>query len=325
MTSEAAHRLVKTNGINMHIAEQGTGPLVLLCHGFPEIWRCWRHQLPALAEAGFRAVAPDLRGYGRTDAPEEIESYTILHLVGDLVGLVAALGERRAVVVGHDWGASVAWMAALIRPDIFAAVAAMSVPFRSRGLVAPLSAWRAAGLENFYHFYFQKPGVAEAEFAPDVSGALRRGLYTLSGDAPATMEWSPMLTPGGGFTDRMIDPPSLPAWLTENDIEAAASEFRRTGFRGGLNWYRNIDRNWALTAAFHGLQISQPALFIAGTRDITITGPGKAALDQLAATVPGLKRQLLIEGAGHWIGEERPDEVNAALIDFLDKFASRPL
>jgi len=324
MTSEAAHRLVKTNGINMHIAEQGTGPLVLLCHGFPEIWRCWRHQLPALADAGFRAVAPDLRGYGRTDAPEEIESYTILHLVGDLVGLVEALGERRAVVVGHDWGASLAWMAALIRPDIFMAVAAMSVPLRSRGPVAPLSAWRAAGLENFYYFYFQKPGVAEAEFAADVYGAFRRGLYTLSGDAPATMEWSPMLTPGGGFTDKMIDPPSLPAWLTENDIEAAASEFRRTGFRGGLNWYRNIDRNWALTAAFHGLQISQPALFIAGTRDITIAGPGKAALDQLTAAVPGLKRQLLIEGAGHWIGEERPNEVNAALIDFLSEFAPRP-
>jgi pimeloyl-ACP methyl ester carboxylesterase len=315
---------VRTNDINMHIAEQGTGPLVLLCHGFPEIWHCWRHQLTALAGAGFHAVAPDLRGYGRTDAPEEIESYTILHLVGDLVGLVEALGETRATIVGHDWGATLAWMAALIRPDVFPAVTALSVPLRPRGPTAPLSAWRAAGLENFYYFYFQEPGVAEAEFERDVYGAFRRGLYTLSGDAPATCEWSPILAPGGGFGDKMIDPSRLPMWITEGDIEILASEFQRTGFRGGLNWYRNIDRNWALAGAFQGMQIRQPALFIAGTRDMTIAGPGKAALDQLATAVPGLKRQLLIEGAGHWIGEERPGEVNAALIDFLNEFAPLP-
>ena len=317
MSSDIKHRIVATNGIQMHVAEQGAGALVVLCHGFPETWHCWRHQLPALAAAGFHAVAPDMRGYGRTDAPGDIESYTILHLVGDVVGLVEALGEERAVIVGHDWGAAVAWMAALIRPDIFSAVAALSVPMRPHGPAAPLALLRAAGLGAFYYFYFQTPGVAEAEFERDVYDGLRRAIYTLSGDAPAASEWSPMLAPGSGFLDKAVDPSRLPAWITEQDLETVTAEFRRTGFRGGLNWYRNVDRNWALTGAFQGLKIRQPALFIAGDRDITIAGPGKAALEQLATTVPGLKRQLLIEGAGHWIQEERPTEVNAALIAFL--------
>jgi pimeloyl-ACP methyl ester carboxylesterase len=321
METEARHLSVRANGINMHVVEQGVGPLVLLCHGFPETWRCWRHQIPAAAAAGYRIAAPDLRGYGRTDAPAEIESYTIMHLVGDLVGLVRALGEKQAVIVGHDWGASVAWMASLIRPDVFKAVAALSVPYRPRGPAAPLGSWRAAGLGNFYFFYFQEPGVAEAEFESDVRGALRRGLYTLSGDAPPTSEWSPLLTPGCGFLNKAIDPERLPSWITERDIELVATEFERTGFRGALNWYRNIDRNWALTAAFQGRQIDQPALFIAGTRDISLAGPGKVALDELPSTVPGLTRKVLIDGAGHWIGEERPTEVNAALVDFLDEFA----
>ena len=320
MSGEIKHRIVAANGINMHIAEQGRGPLVLLCHGFPETWYSWRHQLGALAGAGFRAVAPDMRGYAQTDAPDDIESYSILHLVGDMVGLVRALGETNAVIVGHDWGASVAWTAALIRPDIFRAVAALSIPLRPRGPTAPLAALRAAGFERLYYFYFQEPGVAEAEFERDVSAVMRKGIYTLSGDAPASSEWSPMLAPGSGFLDKAIEPEHLPAWITEDDIEAVSVEFTRTGFRGPLNWYRNIDRNWELTGAFADRQIEQPALFIAGARDVSIAGPNKAAVDQLSKTVPGLKRQLLIEGAGHWIGEERPAEVSEALIRFLKEY-----
>ena len=321
MSGGIAHRMMLANGINMHVAEQGRGPLVLLCHGFPETWYCWRHQLGALGGAGFRAVAPDMRGYAQTDAPSDVESYSILHLVGDVVGLVHALGETEAVIVGHDWGATVAWMAALIRPDIFRAVAALSVALRPRGPTAPLAAWRAAGFGQLYYFYFQEPGVAEAEFERDVSGALRKGVYTLSGDAPETCEWSPMLAAGGGFLDKAIDPKHLPSWMNEGDLAAVSAEFTRTGFRGGLNWYRNIDRNWVLAGAFEGRRIEQPALFIAGTRDISIAGPNRAALKGLVTTVPGLKRQLLIDGAGHWIGEERPSEVNAALIDFLKQYA----
>jgi len=287
MSGEIKHRIVAANGINMHIAEQGRGPLVLLCHGFPETWYSWRHQLGALAGAGFRAVAPDMRGYAQTDAPDDIESYSILHLVGDMVGLVRALGETNAVIVGHDWGASVAWTAALIRPDIFRAVAALSIPLRPRGPTAPLAALRAAGFERLYYFYFQEPGVAEAEFERDVSAVMRKGIYTLSGDAPASSEWSPMLAPGSGFLDKAIEPEHLPAWITEDDIEAVSVEFTRTGFRGPLNWYRNIDRNWELTGAFADRQIEQPALFIAGARDVSIAGPNKAAVDQLSKTVPG--------------------------------------
>jgi pimeloyl-ACP methyl ester carboxylesterase len=317
------HRTVVANGIQMHIAEAGEGPLVLLCHGFPEIWHSWRHQLAALAAAGWHVVAPDMRGYGRTDAPEEISSYSILHLIGDVVDLVTALGEERAAIVGHDWGATLAWTAAQIRPDMFRAVAALSVPMRPRGKAPPLTMWRALGLANLYYFYFQEPGVAEAEFRQqDVYSALRRGYYTLSGDVPAACDWSPLLPLGSGFLDRMINPDRLPPWLTEDHLALAAAEFERTGFRGGLNWYRNIDLNWSLLAAFEGMKIRQPALFIAGTRDISIAGPGKAALDSLPATVPGLERIELIEGAGHWIQEERPAEVTAALIGFLGELSS---
>jgi pimeloyl-ACP methyl ester carboxylesterase len=319
MALEVTHRTVVANGLNMHVAEAGEGPLVLLCHGFPEIWHSWRHQLGALAAAGWHAVAPDMRGYGRTDAPEEIASYSILHLVGDVVGLVTALGVERAVIVGHDFGASLAWTAAQIRPDMFRAVAALSVPMRPRGNTPPLSLLRAHGLANLYYFYFQEPGVAEAEFREDVYSSLRRGYYTLSGDVPAACDWSPLLSPGSGFLDRMINPNRLPAWLGEDHLALATAEFERTGFRGGLNWYRNIDLNWSLLAAFEGMKIRQPALFVAGTRDISIAGLGKAALDELPTTVPGLERIELIEGAGHWIQEERPAEVNAALIGFLER------
>jgi pimeloyl-ACP methyl ester carboxylesterase len=323
MTSEITHRTLAVNGIQMHLVETGEGPLVVLCHGFPETWHSWRHQLPVLASSGFRAVAPDMRGYGQTDAPADVGSYTILHLVGDLVGLVEAFGEGHALIVGHDWGAVVAWAAALIRPDMFRAVAALSAPFRPRGPAAPLDLWRAAGFERLYHFYFQQPGIAEAEFGRyDVSDCLRRGLYTLSGDAPLTSEWSPMLPPGGGFLDRMTNPVRLPAWLDDGYLDILAAEFQRTGFHGALNWYRNIDRNWALTGAFQGLGVTQPALFIAGTRDISISGPGKAALNELPAVVPGLQQRLLIDGAGHWIQQERPTEVNRALIGFLREFGA---
>jgi pimeloyl-ACP methyl ester carboxylesterase len=322
MTEEIKHHFVAVNGIRLHVAEQGQGPLVLFCHGWPELWNSWQHQLAAVAAAGFRALALDMRGYGESDAPDNIGAYSMLHLVGDMVGLVAALGEHEAIIVGHDWGAVVAWHAALLRPDIFRGVVAMSVPFMPRGPIAPLQALRQAGLENHYWIYFQTPGIAEAEFERDVAATFRRLLFYGSGDAPQGRLLSLMVEPGGGFLDKATDPERLPAWLTEADLAAVVKEYRRTGFRGGLNWYRNIDRNWELLAPWHGGLIRQPALFIAGTRDAVIRGPmGKSmALENLSRTVPGMKRKLLIEGAGHWIQRERPAEVNAALIEFLRAF-----
>ena len=316
--AEATQRDLIANGIRLRVTEQGTGPLALLCHGWPELAHSWRHQLPALAAAGYHAVAPDMRGYGGSDAPEAVDAYSLLHLVGDMVGLVAALGEREAVVVGHDWGASVAWTCALLRPDVFRSVAAMSVPFRPRGPAAPLATLRAAGQHNFYWLYFQPPGVAEAEFERDPAATLRRILGAIGSGRTPDPSQVLTLPEGGGFLDLVPEPVSRPDWLPEADLAVMADAYRRTGFRGGLNYYRNIDRNWELLAAWQDAPIRQPALFIAGTHDPVILGPmGQKALKTLPQAVPGLRRTVLIEGAGHWIQQERPDEVNAALIAFL--------
>ena len=238
--TEVKHRTLQSNGIRMHIAEAGAGPLVVLCHGFPESWYSWRHQLRALAAAGFHAVAPDMRGYGRTDCPQAIDQYTLLHLVGDMVGLVDVLGAERAVIAGHDWGAPVAWHAALLRPDLFRGVIGLSVPFRPRGAVRPTTAMPQTDDAVFYQLYFQEPGVAEAEFERDTRVSVRTVLYSASGDAPHS-NWSGaaanavgMVSRHDGFLSRMVNPVSLPQWLSEADIDFYAGEFARTGFRGGL-------------------------------------------------------------------------------------------
>lgn len=317
---DVGHRVVEVSGLRMHLAELGRGPLVLLCHGFPECWYSWRHQLRALAAAGYRAVAPDQRGYAETDAPAAIDQYTILHLVGDLVGLLDALGAETAAIVGHDWGATVAWQAALIRPDRFPAVAALSIPFPQRGAARPLeAARRAVGDRFFYWLYFQEPGVAEAELERDVRTTMRWLLYALSGDAPPAAQWQPVQPDTRrGLLDTLTDPPTLPAWLTEADLDVYTVAFQRAGFRGGLNWYRNIDRNWELTAAYHGATVQPPALFLIGDRDRVLDIPGmRARLERLPASVPNLRQNLVFPGAGHWIQQERPAEVNAALLEFL--------
>jgi pimeloyl-ACP methyl ester carboxylesterase len=318
MTTEMTHRTLEANGIRMHCTEAGAGPLVLLCHGFPESWYSWRHQLGALAAAGFHAVAPDMRGYGRTDRPEAIDQYTLFHLVGDMVGLADALGAEPAVIAGHDWGAPVAWHAALWRPDRFRAVIGLSVPFRPRGAVRPTTAMPQTDDEIFYQLYFQEPGVAEAEFERDPGLFLRATLYALSGDMPRPQPSTMMVPRHGGLLRPGLPPPPLPAWLAEADLDYYAGEFARTGFRGGLNWYRNIDRNWELLAPFAGLPVTVPALYIAGDRDPVLAFPGMdRLLPNLASFVPQLRRTLILPGCGHWTQQERAAEVSAAMIDFL--------
>jgi len=319
---EIKHRSLRANGLDMHIAECGTGPLVLLCHGWPELWYSWRRQLRALGEAGYHAVAPDMRGYGQTSAPPEISAYSIFHLVGDMVALVGALGERTCTIVGHDWGAPVAWHAALMRPDLFATVAALSVPFRSRARAYPLQLLRDSGLHGYYWLYFQEPGVAEGNFERDVALTFRRLLFTASGDGPLDRKgW--VVAEGSGLIELMSEPNPLPAWLTQADIDHYGHEFARTGFRGGLNWYRNIDRNWELTAPYQGARIEQPALFLAGTREPVLEGRhGQNSLADMANLIPNLTVQR-IEGAGHWLQQERPDEVNSALLAFLARHGAR--
>ncbi|HEY0748620.1 MAG TPA: alpha/beta hydrolase [Steroidobacteraceae bacterium] len=318
-------RTIEANGIRMHIAEQGSGPLVLLCHGFPESWYSWRHQLKALAEAGFHAVAPDMRGYGNTDRPAEIERYTLFHLVGDMVGILDSLSERTAVIVGHDWGAPVAWHAALMRPDRFRAVVGLSVPYRPRGSVAPTTVMPQNADAFFYQLYFQAPGGAEAELEADTRTSLRKILFSGSGEVPRRVPGNAgagsgvgMVPRDGGFLTRMRDPDVLPGWLTPADIDFYVQQFEHSGFRGGLNWYRNIDRNWELMAPYAGASVSVPALYMAGDLDLVVSFPRmKEVIADLARYIPQLRGTIMLPGCGHWTQQERAQEVNKAIIDFL--------
>ncbi len=310
----ANSRFIEANGIRMHCVEAGSGPLVVLLHGFPESWHSWRHQLGALAATGFHAVAPDLRGYGQTDRPEVLEAYDIFQLTGDVVGLVHAMGEESAVVVGHDWGALVAAYAALFRPDLFRAVALLSVPYAPRG---PLNQteWERKRYPGkiFYQAALRSAGSNEFLMS-DVRSSLMKGLYSLSGEAEGQDRWSPVRDPeaprGAGA------PPKMPSWLREEDLDFLVKEYQRASFTGGLNYYRNMDRNWALTPFLDGAKIIQPALFIAGDRDPVIEFL-RGAYDALPKNVPHLKGKVLLPGVGHWTQQERPDEVNRLLIEFL--------
>jgi pimeloyl-ACP methyl ester carboxylesterase len=317
--TEIQHRFIETNGIRMHIAEKGTGPLVVLCHGFPESWYSWRHQINVLAAAGYHVVAPDMRGYGQTDAPEAIDQYTMLHLVGDMVGLLDAFGEPSAVIVGHDWGGPVAWHSAVMRPDRFPAVIVLSTPYRPRGKVQPTTVMPRTDDAMFYQLYFQTPGVAENDLEADIRTAIRGTLIRLSGDAPPGDTFAMVPLKGGlraqaGASEQM----ALPNWLTEADIDFYTTEFTRTGFRGGLNWYRNIDRNWSLMAPFAGAKVTVPALYVAGERDAVLKFPGTAEiLASQKQVVPALQGPILLPGCGHWTQQERPEAVNDAMLGFL--------
>lgn len=307
---------LQAGALRMRVATQGSGPLVLLCHGFPELWCSWRAQMAALAAAGFRAAAPDMRGYGGTDAPANPAQYTMLHHVGDLVALVRALGEQQAVVVGHDWGAPAAWHAALLRPDIFRAVAGLSVPYSPPGPVDLLTALESQGITTFYIQYFQTPGVAEAELEADVAASLRRCTYSMSGDGRGGV--ATVLEPGTGLLHNTEDPVVLPAWVDADDLAYATAEFRRTGLRGGLNWYRAVRSGPELLAPWHGAPIRQPSLFIAGDRDDVMKFPtSAAAVARFDRSLPGLRGSHILEGAGHWIQRERAQQVNSLLLDFL--------
>ncbi|WXB20328.1 alpha/beta hydrolase [Pendulispora albinea] len=298
----------------MHIAEQGEGPLVLLLHGWPETWYSWRHQFQALADAGYHVVAPDQRGYGGTDRPEAVDQYSILHLVGDAVALIDALGEQTAVVVGHDWGAPVAWHTALLRPDRVRAVVGLSVPYRARTPAPPIGFMTQRFGAGFYQVYFQQRGVPEAALGRDLPDTFRRVLVGASGDGPAPI---PIIPEGGSFLDLMPHPERLPSWLTEEDIAAFVEQFARSGFSGGLNWYRNIDRNWELTAAWATARITAPALFVTGDRDLVRKFGGPDMIAALPKWLPHLRGVIDLPGCGHWTQQERPAEVNAALLEFL--------
>lgn len=312
-------RLIKTNTTTQHVWEAGSGPLVIFCHGFPELGWSWRHQVEALAAAGYHAVAPDMRGYGGTDAPEGVKAYSIFQLVGDMVALVAALGEKQAVMVGHDWGAPVAWHCALLRPDIFRAVACLSVPFNPRRATRkPIPTFRAMAKamgKDFYMLRFQEPG-AEAEFERDVPHALTNAFWSYDGATPDDRRGSGFLAPGVSFLGGMGEADGLPPWMSAEDFQVYVDAFSAKGFTGPFNWYRNLDFNWEQGAFIQDRTIDVPAFFMVGEKDPVrgYSGSGETELPQWATNLRG---QVVVPGAGHWLQQERPETVNEALVGFL--------
>ena len=308
------NRRIATNGIELNIAEQGEGPLVIMCHGFPESWYSWRHQFQAIADAGYHAVAPDMRGYGDSDKPTAIDAYNQVDVVNDIIGLIPALGYETAIVLGHDWGGPTAWSCALNHPDKVTAVGVLSVPFSPRSEVPPLDALKAIFKDQFfYQLYFQSEGVAEAEFEQDVRTALRKFYHMAS----AQMEIG-LLEPKPADADMLSDlpnPEKLGPWISDEDLDFYVNEFTKSGFRGPLNYYRNHNLTWQRTEGAP-TTITQPAMFVAGDKDGVIV-MAALALENMPNHVLDLRINELIPNVGHWTQQEAPAETNAYIVKFL--------
>lgn len=314
---------VDVNGITLSCLEAGQGPAVLLCHGFPETSRSWHKQIPVLAAAGYRAIAPDLRGYGESSCPTSSDEYTAFHIVGDLIALMDALSVERAVVVGSDWGATIAWQMALMRPDRVRGVIALGVPMMGRAPKPPTHLFPRTDHALFYTLYFQEPGLAECELERDVSTTLRRIYHAASGDAGPRRPGDGTPNPFGmvslerGLLHDLPEPAGLPAWLARADFDAYAAAFARSGFHGGLSYYRNLDRNWQLQTSLEGLRVEVPALFAVGARDAGLAMPGMDhIIAAMPALVPRLRPPVTVDDAGHWLQQERPDTVNGLILSF---------
>ncbi|HME50079.1 alpha/beta hydrolase [Mycobacterium sp.] len=307
----STERSVETNGVELRVIEAGErgAPVVILAHGFPELAYSWRHQIPALAEAGYHVLAPDQRGYGGSSKPAAIEDYDIAALTGDLTGLLDNAGAERAVFVGHDWGANVVWAEPLLHPDRVAGVVGVSVPPIPRPRVPPTHAFKRIFGDNFFYIpYFQEPGVADADLGRDPATTMRR-LFTEPGTVLFT---DPGTVLSGPASEAAAKP--LPGWISQQEVDHYIAEFTRTGFTGPLNWYRNMDRNWELTATTPADTITAPSLFIGGSDDPVLLFSRR---DRASEVVSGPYREVIIDGAGHWVQQERPEEVNAELLDFL--------
>jgi len=317
------HCFAEVNGIRLHYVDEGQGPLVILLHGFPYLWYMWRRQILALAEAGYRVVAPDLRGYGQSDRPEAIEAHDISQHVGDVVGLMAALGAASATIVGHDVGASVAQSAAMMRPDLFSGLVMLSTPLPPRARVRPTTALRAMVKGRMHHhLYFLQLDKPERELASDTRKTLRSIHYAVSGSAVGADRWRVFFKPGESILDAFTDPKEFPSWLSARAIDYYVDEYTRTGFTGTLNFYRCRDRNWEITSFLDGAVIRQPSMFIGGAADPSLEpAEFRGRYDQLDAYLPGLQRKLLLPGTGHGAAEESPAQVNALLLAFLGQHA----
>ena len=309
-------RVVTGGGVELSVVDVGEGPPVVLAHGFPELAYSWRHQIPVFAQAGHRVLAPDQRGYGRSTRPDRIEDYDIVALTGDLLRVLDDVGQERGVFVGHDWGALVVWQLALLAPERVAGVVGMSVPFLPRGAMPPVQRMREAFADRFFYItYFQEPGVADEELGSDPARTMRRMLAGLSrpgglSDAESSAD------DGRGFVERIPEPEGLPAWLSQDELDHYVSEFRRTGFTGAINWYRNMDRNWSLTEHLAGMAVTVPSLFIGGSEDPVLTMSPPSIQDGWLRDHRGT---VIVDGVGHWVQQEAPGQVNAALLGFLEQ------
>ncbi len=312
MQSRIIQRNIATNGVTLRVTEAGErgAPVVVLCHGFPELAFTWRHQVRALAEAGYHVLAPDQRGYGGSDKPAAVDAYHVAELTDDVVGLLDDVGAERAVLVGHDFGAVVAWGAPLLRPERFSAIAGLSLPPVPRPKVPTTQAFRRIFGENFFYIlYFQQEGPADAELGRDPATTFRR-LFAMG----AAGEEMVGAADPRGFLDRIAEPGRLPDWISQADFDVYVDEFTRGGFTAPLNWYRCFDLNWELTADPPASSISVPALFVGGTEDATLAYTPRHRAREV---VTGEYREVMIDGAGHWLTEEKPDEVSRVLLEFL--------
>ena len=316
-------RFIESNGITLRIAEMGeSGPLLLMAHGWPESWYSWRHQIVSLANAGYRVVAPDMRGFGESQAPPNVGDYDVIHTSADLVGILDALGQETAVLVGHDWGAIIAWQTVLLHPERFMALITMSVPYRGRPAQSPMERMTQSAGDNFqYIVYHNEPGgVAEAEYDANPRGLISHvylGIAANSETLPPKV--TDPLRSAGGWIDRLGAPIRLPDWLTENDLNYIVSQFEEAGFRGGVNYYRNFHRNWEITEHLAGEKIGIPTLFIAGEEDFVIGGSTEEQLTaSMSRVVEDLRDVVLIPDTGHWVQQEAPLATTAAMLKFLN-------
>ncbi|WP_435277731.1 alpha/beta fold hydrolase [Rhodococcus yananensis] len=318
-------RRIDVDGFTWNIHDAGSGPAVVCCHGFPGLGYSYRHQIPPLVDGGYRVVAPDMPGCGHTDRPRAVEEYTDVAVADRLVGLLDALDIDEAVLVGHDFGAPAVWTTALRHPERVAGVVLLSVPYNAdRSPVRPSEAFAAMARRHFLHLhYFQEVGVAEAELDPRAGEFLRRLFFALSGGYRYLDIWTHP-SEGNGYLDVLPEAPDLPwRWLTEAEHAHYADEFARTGFGGGLSWYRAYDANWSASRDYDGVSLGVPTLFIAGAQDPVVAMMGSGALDRMRQSVPDLRGVHLLEGAGHFVQMERRYEVNKLILGFLSTLYRR--
>jgi pimeloyl-ACP methyl ester carboxylesterase len=310
---------IATNDITVRAAVAGTGPLIVLVHGWPELWYSWRHQIKPLADAGYRVVAPDVRGYGGSSKPDAVESYDMESLVGDVIGIIDAFEAETAILIGHDWGAPICWNTATLYPERITAIANLSVPYHRRLDFSEIELWRRLyGDGFFYQLYFQDEGVAEAELEADIRTALRQIYYALSGDDLIRDRWLSH-TRGQRLLDPFIDPSPFPDWLRKTDIDYLVENYETSGFRGPLNRYRNAQRDYNNLPQINATPLRQPSCFIGGGRDaLRHFVPNHDLYENVGRHCEDLRISQIIDGAGHWIQQEAPEEVTATLLSFLE-------